>query len=325
MNMEKDNVFLHDVDVPEVVREKMDAAFLTIQKESGKTMQKEKKETRKMTGMLVSAACMVTVVMAVGAVMKGSWKHAAIEEETFPQISGVDDNADNTMTAVENTFTLKIMAAELEKDKPVQLVSDDSLITEKQAGEWMMESIEGGGVAYCINVPFTCQGNYIKSITYSINNGAFQVVQPEGGGSIIMDGELYGGELNTGIIGGYDTESEAGEEASCSFELIHYRSFTVDYQRQSDADTWINICNSRADDGELESLIFGDTSLDDKNTGIQRMLDNTIITCIVHYTDGTDKAVDIHVNSCIMTRAEAGMKIKDDPNRKEIFITFELK
>ena len=228
------------------------------------------------------------------------------------------------MVATEETFTLEIMGAELEKDKPVQLVSDSSMIAGKYAGDWMIEGTEGSGVSYCINVPFICRGNNIKNVTYSINNGAFQIVQPTGK-SIIADGQLYDGELNTGSIGGYDDESIDGTPVSVpAYETVLYRSFTLDYQKQSDEKTWINICNECPDNGELESLIFGYTTLENKNLGMQKMLDHTVITCTVNYTDGTSKSADVLVNSCIMTCAEAGAEIKDDPNREEIFITFEL-
>ena len=41
MNMGKDNIFLNDVEVPEVVWDKLDAAFLIINKERENTMKKE--------------------------------------------------------------------------------------------------------------------------------------------------------------------------------------------------------------------------------------------------------------------------------------------
>lgn len=327
MNMRKENVFLDDVDVPEVVREKMDDAFLIIKTERKKEMKKDagKRTNKKDAGkwkaagiLAATAACVATVIVVIAA--KGGWKSGNPEGTTMLVENGGDTGE---MSVTEETFTLNIMGAELEKDKPVQLVSNDSLITEKYAGSWILEGMEGGGVSYCINVPFTCQGNLIKNITYSINNGAFQIVQPKGD-SIIIDGQLCEGELNTGIIGGHSDES--GEETQEPvLETVFYKSFTLDYQRQSDENTWVNICNERPDNGELESMIFGDNTLENKNLGMQKMLDNTVITCTVNYADGTSQSVDVFVNSCIMTCAEAGTEVKDDPNREGIFITFELK
>ncbi len=316
MNMGKDNVFLNDVEVPEVVWKKLDAAFLIIKEERENTMKKEKRIQKKFVVMAAAAACLTAVIAAYA--VNGGWMRSVSDEADMMFVA----EETNMVSTSEDTFTLAIMGAELEKDKPVQLVSDSSLITEKYAGNWMIEGREGGGVDYCINVPFTCRGNNIKSVTYSINNGAFQIVQPAGG-SIIVDGQLYDGELNTGMIGGYDDESIDGAPVPV-YETVFYRSFTLDYQKQSDEKTWINICNECPDNGELESLIFGYTTLENNNLGIQKMLNHTVITCTVNYTNGTSKSVDVLVNSCIMTCAEAGAEIKDDPNREEIFITFEL-
>lgn len=233
--MRKDNVFLKDVEVPEVVWEKLDAAFLIINEERENTMKKEQKIQRKFAVITVAAACIMAVV-TVAAVKGGAMR--SVSDET------------NMASTSEKTFTLAIMGAELEKDKPVQLVSDSSLITEKFAGEWNLMGREDGGASYCINVPFTCQGNNIKNVTYSINNGAFQIVQPIGEG-IIVDGQLYDGELNTGIIGGYDAEIIDGVPAP-AYEMLFYQSFTLDYQKQTDENTWINICNECPDNGELD-------------------------------------------------------------------------
>ncbi len=316
MNMGKDNVFLNDVEVPEVVWEKLDAAFLIIKEERENTMKKEKRIQKKYAVTAAAAACMIAAFTAVA--VNGGWIRSVSDEADMMSVA----EETNMVSTSEDTFTLAIMGAELEKDKPVQLVSDSSLITEKFAGTWMIEGMEGGGAAYCINIPFICRGNNIKNVTYSINNGAFQIVQPVGE-SIIVDGQLFDGELNTGMIGGYDDESIDGAPVP-AYETVFYRSFTLDYQKQSDEKTWINICNECPDNGELESLIFGYTTLENNNLGIQKMLNHTIITCTVNYTDGTSKSADVLVNSCIMTCAEAGAEIKDDPNREEIFITFEL-
>ena len=322
MNMGKDNVFFNDVEVPEVVWEKLDAAFLIIKEERDNTMKKEKRIQKKFVVTAAAAACMAAVVVTG---VNGGWMRSASDAAEIP--SSVSDTAEipsDMVSTSEETFTLAIMGAELEKNKPVQLVSGSSMITEKYAGDWMMEGMESGGVSYCINVPFTCRGNNIKNVTYSINNGAFQIVQPAGE-SIIVDGRLYDGELNTGSIGGYDDESIDGTPVSVpAYETVLYRSFTLDYQKQSDEKTWINICNECPDSGELESMIFGDTTLESKNQGMQKMLNHTVITCTVNYADGSSKSADVLVNSCIMTCAEAGAEIKDDPDREEIFITFEL-
>lgn len=185
-----------------------------------------------------------------------------------------------------------------------------------------MDGTEDGGLDYCINLPLSCKGNNIAKVTYSINQGAFQIVQPKDE-SILIDSQPYSGELNTGQIGG-DYNEETGE-GSRDYETVFYQAFTLDYQKQSDPYTWINICNELSGKTELCELIWGEgNSLEEINQGMQGMLDHTVITCTVQYQDGTTQSADILVNSRIMTCEEAGAEAKEDPNREEIFITFEL-
>lgn len=140
--------------------------------------------------------------------------------------------------------------------------------------------------------------------------------------SIIVDGQPYNGALNVGQIGGTWNEETGEEERPC--EVLLYQSFTVDYQRQTGEDTWINICNELSGRKDLCDLIWGEeNTLEEVNQGMQGMFENTVITCTVHYTDGTTQTADILVNSRIMTCAEAGVEAKEDPDRKESFITFE--
>ena len=67
--------------------------------------------------------------------------------------------------------------------------------------------------------------------------------------------------------------------------------------------------------------------LESFNSGLQKLLDNTVITCTVWYTDNTSQSVDIKVGSRIMTYREAGepeASVKGDPDEETVYITFEL-
>lgn len=332
--MSRKNVFLYDIDVPEVVQEKAEEAFSMIRTE-GENMMKEQRKTSKKRHtveiLLGAAAC----AAVVGVVVAGRfvWNRQAVdiaEEETEAEGIPVDEEKEENdlLAAIDNMFTLQVMAAELEEGQPVALVDNaqtfdnDSQITGEQASSWVLGGTEEGNLDYCIQFPLSCTGNNIEKITYSVNNGAFQVVQPAGE-SIIVDGQLYDGELNTGQIGG-GWDEESGQPTR-DWEVLLYQSFTVNYEKQSGEDTWINICNALSGKQEEQQLIWGDeNSLEEKNRGMQGMLGGTVITCTVYYADGTSQTADVLVNSRIMTCAEAGAEVKEDPNREEIFITFEL-
>lgn len=356
--MSRKNVFLYDIDVPEIVQKKAEEAFSMIKaegetmvkKESTKQKYSAKKEEgrpvknnrpkkqsrakkRQMAGILSGmAACAAAAGIII--VLKGTWGRPAAdmakngtETESIPDGGGKEENF---LTTIDNMFTLQVQAAELEKEQPVPLIKSEQLpdngsqINGEQAGSWVMGAAEDE-VDYCINLPLSCTGNNIEKITYSINQGAFQIVQAEGE-SIVIDGQVYQGGINTGNVGqvGGIYEEETGLPLK-NYETVFYRSFTLDYRKQSDEDTWINICNVLSDKEEIVHQIWGEgNSLEEVNRGMQGMLDNTIITCTVQYEDGTTQSADILVTSRIMTCAEAGAEVKEDPNREEIFITFEL-
>ena len=331
--MSRKNVFLYDIDVPEVVQEKAEAAFLMIRTEGENTM-KEERTKKKSNGILPGiAACAAVAVIAVFAAGHFVWNRQDVEiVEKEPAAEGIpvdeEKEEENLLSAIDNMFTLQVKAAELEEGQPVALVNsaqvsdNDSQITGDQAGAWAFGGTEEGDLDYCIQFPLSCIGNNIEKITYSINNGAFQVIQPRGE-SIIVDGQLYNGELNTGQIGGrWDEESGLPQQ---DWEVLLYQSFTVDYEKQSGEDTWINICNELSGKQEERQLIWGEgNSLEEVNRGMQAMFDDTVITCTVLYKDGTSQTANVLVNSRIMTCAEAGAEVKEDPDREEIFITFEL-
>lgn len=330
--MSRKNVFLYDIDVPEVVQEKAEEAFSMIRTEGENTMKEQKKAYKKRhtAGILLGAAACAAFVAMAGRFV---WNHQDAETaEKEPAAEGIpvseEKEDENFLATIDNMFTLQVKAAELEEGQPVALVDsaqapgNDSQISGDQADSWVLGETEDGNLDYCISFPLSCTGNNIEKITYSINNGAFQVIQPKGE-SILVDGQLYPGELNTGQIGGrWDDESGLPQQ---DWEILLYQSFTVNYEKQSGEDTWINICNTLSGKQEEQQLIWGEgKSLEEMNRGMQGMFDDTVITCTVQYKDGTSQTADVLVNSRIMTCAEAGAEVKEDPDREEIFITFEL-
>lgn len=330
--MSKKNVFLYDIDVPEIVQEKAEAAFSMIRTEGENKMKEQRKTSKKKhtVEILVGAAACAALVVMAGCFVWNRQDVGTAEKE--PAVEGIpvsdEKEEKNLLSTIDNMFTLQVKAAELEEGQPVALVDNvqasgnDSQINGDQADSWVLGGTEEGDLDYCISFPLSCTGNNIEKITYSINNGAFQVIQPQGE-SIIVDGQLYPGELNTGQIGGrWDDESGLPQQ---EWEILLYQSFTVNYEKQSGEDTWINICNALSGRQAEQQLIWGEgKSLEEMNRGMQAMFDNTVVTCTVYYKDGTSQTADILVNSCIMTCAEAGAEVKEDPNREEIFITYEL-
>lgn len=352
--MAKKNIFLYDVDIPEIVQDKAEEAFSTIITERKSTMKKWNRKVTKI--MAAAAACAVIAVTANVIAVRSGRGNIGDQEITEKNLneseieiadssSGVSDiSAQETaeekdageLSAFDKMFTLYVKAAEADEQQSGEDQTEDEqstqlsvgkpipLLSADKANSWVLggDDEHGNVVDYCISMPFTCVGDHIEKVTYSINNGAFQIVQPENE-TIIVDGQLYEGELNTGMIGG-DYNEENGGLPSRPFETVLYRSFTLDYNKQSDAYTWINICNNRSVSEDIFDALWGDgKSLEDMNQGMQQMLDNTVITCTVEYSDHTSQAVDIRVGSKIMSCAEAGEEPKYE-GEQSVYVTFEL-
>lgn len=228
--------------------------------------------------------------------------------------------------AVYDKYNLELKEALsiLDAGRPVPLVNGNTSQSYVLGGDDVT-----GQIDYCISVPLSSEGEHIEKVTYSINKGAFQIVQAEGK-SIIVSGEEYAEDdrinnMNCGSIGGnYSEETGLPENP---VETKFYKSFTVDYQKQSDDQTWINIVDNVPDSQEAIDLIWGQDSLQAMQSGLQKILDNTTITCTVEYTDHTSQSVDIKVGSRVMTYREAGepeASVKGDPDEETVYITFEL-
>lgn len=354
--MAKKNIFLYDVDIPEAVQDKAEEAFLRILAERESAMEKnsdkKRKQNRRLTKILAAAAACAVIVLTAN-VFTGSLGRGDVGEQETAEKNLSDSGAETDMSAggsdmaeqetdtgapsaLDKMFTLYVKAAEADGKQSGEERTGDGqatqlsvgksvpLLSSDKANSWVLggDDVNGNVVDYCISMPFTCVGDHIEKITYSINNGAFQIVQPENA-SIIIDGQLYEGELNTGSIGG-DYDEENGGLPSKPFETVLYRSFTLDYNRQTDEDTWINICNNRPVSKEVFDALWGEgKSLEDMNHGIQQMLDNTVITCTVQYSDQTSQTVTIKVGSKVMSCAEAGEEPKYE-GEESVYVTFEL-
>lgn len=306
--MSEINIFLKDIEVPEIVQKKADLAFLSIQAEGRKTM---RKGYYKFIASAAVCAALAAAVLVTNGIGDRSDSDIQVKEDSV----GKEDSGNSVLSELDRMFTLKVQAAELEEGNPVPLFPSGNSQT------YGFGATDNETLYYCISVPLTCEGEGIEFVTYSINNGAFQIVQPENENEkIIVGGQLYGEEINSGWIGGY-YEGEDGYSPSRIFEKVLYQSITLDYERQSDGYTWINICNSHPFDAEIYNLLWGgeNATAKDESNGINRLLDHTVITCTVHYVDGTEQSADIKVASQVMME-----DFGDDGMVEMSVITFEL-
>lgn len=363
------SILKNEVEVPPVVQKKADAAFAEIQKErteamkkkdSEQRMKKEQGKLRRLAKPLIAAAACAALIAGAGSgwgsgigsllgkmpfgdnFSGGEFAGRTADENGVGKNENGGNTVQNGSTAADdgtgktaetqaaqtsrNWFTLTACAKELEPGKPVPLTDMGA-----SGRTWALGGSEDEGtVNYCIATDFLCRGENIKQVSYSISRGAFQIEQPvDPAEQIVVDGQLFDGELNTGSIGGVYYDDTGLPAVPCETAL--YRSFTLDYDRQASDMVWINICDEIPDGEEILELIWGNgadaTSLEERCEGINRMLDGVVITCTVHYEDGSSQSVEIEVSSRVMTYQEAGEDGGGEipPDTREVFITFEVR
>ena len=158
--MMRDNIFLEDVQVPEIVQRKADSAFLAIQEgrsfimnDMVKKEQNERKTGRYgFAGRIALAAACMAVVVAAGAVT-GPLKNILGHSET-----GSEDALLTAVDEIDKLFTLQVKAADSEDGKTIPLAEGNPIpvtMKDNKTGSWMFgaDDVEGSVVNYCINIP----------------------------------------------------------------------------------------------------------------------------------------------------------------------------
>lgn len=296
MENRNEHILEKDIVLPNIVQEKAKEAFGQIEKGRTEIMkEKARKEKhygwrRRVSAMLGICACAAFVLIGV---------YGSYEKE-------------NT-EAVDNMFSVKVFAAESSDATENGYVTLDAekknTISLGEEGEaWVLCELEDGRISYSINTHFLCKGENIEKITYSINRGAFQIVESQD--SIILEGEAYEGSLNVGSVGGSDKELSP-EEGESMETTKYYKSFTVSYDKQMNEQTWINICGES--DENWDALFGTDKSLEERVAGIEQLVKDVIITCTVHYMDGSVDESNIMIGGGIVTPQQSETSAMSQP------------
>ena len=243
----KERILLNgEIKIPETVQKKADLAFSQIKNERVVNMEQnisnnQDSQTKAKKGKAIRRTCVAVAACAALVVAAGSW-HAGQPVE--PSEIAAQDGEEHTET-IPKLFMLTAKAAEpgerieMTKGEPVAIATE-------AADSWVLGGNEDGTWAYCINLPFQCEGENIDSVSYSINRGAFQVVELEGT-SIIASGKEAEEPVNSGLIGGSDYEA-------IPTTINYYTEYTLDYERQESDATWINMMRDDIKFSDLDLL-----------------------------------------------------------------------
>lgn len=326
MDKRKQNIFTGDIEIPGIVQQKADFAFSQIRKEKVAKMnknviemeqeEKQSNNSKRRTAwrkIIPAVAACAVIATAVGV---GNF----YQSNSQPVVELADNGEDSNLTNT-NPFVLMVHAAESGEKR--ELENGIPVAIDVNASGWVLGASEDGTTAYCINLPFSCEGENIESITYSINKGAFQVVENADASIIIAGTELSEG-LNAGQIGG-DYDEENGGVPSYPVSVKYYSDITLAYDEQNSDTTWINMCNDEIKLSDKD-LLWGDNpSGENLKKGYEELIGGVVITCTVNFKDKTTQSTDLEVGTVLTTAKEAGFDYEVGSDEEVVLFTFERK
>ena len=239
------------------------------------------------------------------------------------------------VTVEENPFVICAQAAELTRDNPVYIKEAVSDTFGFRYGD------NEGKAGFIMEMPLSVKGDKIKSVTYSIKNGFFEVVDKEKGDSTIIDSSAYEGAPSSFVTveeteeGKSVTIYAAGEateedrEARANQKALS--SYTVAYDKQISDNTVINICgDSVLTEKEMKAL-YGSADPQETADMYNKMFGDTVITCTVTFADGTTPEQKIGIGGAVLTYEQMGQladqpaESPEDTSQEQAFLKLQLK
>ena len=215
-------------------------------------------------------------------------------DSSIEYTSAGNTNFDNITSSPEkeNHFSVVVYAKELTDDGKVYPNDYHSCF-------YSLTSNTEDELSLGFDFPVECKGENIDTVTYSINQGAFHVVTAKGK-SVVVDGEKSKKKW-IGFSKLYDDAEDA-----------FYQSYTVKYDNQTNAGTYIDIVDAWENWSEDKFNQYRDFHFDitdvshDKATLEKRkevfdfLTKDMGITCTVTYKDGTTETKNIEVSNEIV-------------------------
>ena len=239
------------------------------------------------------------------------------------------------VTVEENPFVICAQAAELTRDNPVYIKEAVSDTFGFRYGD------NEGKAGFIMEMPLSVKGDKIKSVTYSIKNGFFEVVDKEKGDSTIIDSSAYEGAPSSFVTveeteeGKSVTIYAAGEateedrEARANQKALS--SYTVAYDKQISDNAVINIRgDSVLTEKEMKAL-YGSADPQETADMYNKMFGDTVITCTVTFADGTTQEQKIGIGGAVLTYEQMGQladqpaESPEDTSQEQAFLKLQLK
>ncbi len=292
MSKKVSEILNSDIQVPEIVQKKADAAFSQIQSERENNMSKKNLKVTKLFAAMAACAALIIIASTTNNYLNRPQE----EKETTV--------AENTTTEKENLFTMKVMAAQAEvtAQKPVA-IAQNNRISHSISGD-----SDTNTASYRIDMPLYCEGENIESVTYSINKGYFEICEniTDDFQSVVESGKPLDENSNEYINPIYNDN----EEIVVQQELKDYTEYTVSYDDQQKEGVYVTFCNDEIPFPDFGSMIDKRTKTEEEiSEAYQKLVDGVVITCTANYKDGTKKGVEINVGAAALTYEEIGMNV----------------
>ena len=239
------------------------------------------------------------------------------------------------VTVEENPFVICAQAAELTRDNPVYIKEAVSDTFGFRYGD------NEGKAGFIMEMPLSVKGDKIKSVTYSIKNGFFEVVDKEKGDSPIIDSSVYEGAPSS-FVTVEETEkgksmtlyavgeaTEEDREARVNQKVLS--SYTVAYDKQISDNTVINICGDSVLTEKEMTALYGSADPQETADMYNKMFGDTVSTCTVTFADGTTQEQEIGIGGAVLTYEQMGQladqpaESPEDTLQEQAFLKLQLK
>lgn len=183
-----------------------------------------------------------------------------------------------------------------------------------------------GRINFSFLFPLECKGGNIDTVTYKIKEGVFEISNPVGK-SIVIHGEKPDTELelSSSII-----VNDLGDDEESGYEFNQYKSFTLDYNNQTNAKTCISVSDvsdlwPSEKKNEVQKFINSQMGNYEKKMLSDLFTKNLGITCTVTYNDGSTDTKNISVSSEIVKPSDVlDEEIPESENYETVAIFFSI-
>ena len=263
---------------------------------------------------ITAAAACAALILGIGIV-----GNTYLNDRSDAEKSVVSDTSKiNNSSKVGNSFLLKAGAEEITPNKGVPL------IVENQSSYSLGGSKDTGCIKYGLIADFFCEGEGIEFVTYSINKGAFAVIESlEPGGSLINSGKEYTGDCNFPSCWSMNLNKYSPE----SLGRYYYTEYTLEYDAQQSDSFFVNICGDVYNDDIYNKVYDLENTPEQKAEAYTELMKGVEIVCTVQYKDGTKESETVIIECETMTVTELGYPLasNDDPDRRIPVFVYKTK